>query len=557
MPRLSNAAKVGAMTILLVAAIYAAYRFIAPDAGTRSGYSVYAYLPDLSGVAPHSRVLISGVQVGVIDRISLDKGRARVDVRMRPEFKLYQDAAIGRRASSLIGEYFVVLAPGTEGKPEIPDGGEVKYLMPEATIQNLQEQLHDILLDVKEVTNTLKNTVGSDTGQKQIADILKNVADVTEQLAAAVKENRGAVREAITNVNTITQQSTPEINAILKNVREVTQDLKELLATNGAAAVAAGPGGTAQPGGAGTGQPGAGPGQPGAGPGQPGAGPGQPGAGPGQPGAGPGQPGTGTGQVAAANEPRPGELRSSIERINRASAALENVMQHADNVAARIDRGEGTVGRLTKDETLINEVEGVVEGVGDLVGGIGRMQTIVGLREDYNFLANTIKSYVEIRLQPSEDKYYVLEVVNDPRGLTSVEQVDVDTTNPNDPPHYREIRTVTTNSWRFSFQFAKRLGPFTGRFGIKESTGGIGVDLHLLNDRFELRQDLFGFGEQLYPRWRVALGYEFIRTLWLLGGVDNIFSNDRRDYFIGLQLRFNDEDLRSLLGFAGIASAAK
>ena len=72
----------------------------------------------------------------------------------------------------------------------------------------------------------------------------------------------------------------------------------------------------------------------------------------------------------------------------------------------------------------------------------------------------------------------------------------------------------------FRFQFAKRLGPFTGRFGIRESTGGIGLDLHLLGDRFELRQDLFGFGEEISPRWRVAVSYEFLRTLWLLGGVD-------------------------------------
>jgi len=94
---------------------------------------------------------------------------------------------------------------------------------------------------------------------------------------------------------------------------------------------------------------------------------------------------------------------------------------------------------------------------------------------------------------------------------------------------------------------------FTGRFGFKESTGGIGVDTHLLDDRFEIRQDLFGFGEQIVPRWRVALSYEFIRKLWLLGGVDNILSDDRRDYFFGLQLRFNDEDLKSVLPFAGSA----
>jgi phospholipid/cholesterol/gamma-HCH transport system substrate-binding protein len=38
--------------------------------------------------------------------------------------------------------------------------------------------------------------------------------------------------------------------------------------------------------------------------------------------------------------------------------------------------------------------------------------------------------------------------------------------------------------------------------------------------------------------------------LWLLGGVDDIMSLDRREYFVGMQLRFDDEDLKSVLPFA-------
>ena len=115
-----------------------------------------------------------------------------------------------------------------------------------------------------------------------------------------------------------------------------------------------------------------------------------------------------------------GSLRQTMERVNRASVDLESALNHIDNVTGRIDRGEGTVGRLTKDETLINEVEDVVEGVGDIVGGIGRLQTVVALRNDYNFQANSVKSYVELRLQPREDKYYLIELINDPRGLTDL-----------------------------------------------------------------------------------------------------------------------------------------
>jgi phospholipid/cholesterol/gamma-HCH transport system substrate-binding protein len=38
--------------------------------------------------------------------------------------------------------------------------------------------------------------------------------------------------------------------------------------------------------------------------------------------------------------------------------------------------------------------------------------------------------------------------------------------------------------------------------------------------------------------------------LWLIGGVDNILSDTERDYFVGAQLKFNDEDLKTILPFA-------
>jgi phospholipid/cholesterol/gamma-HCH transport system substrate-binding protein len=260
--------------------------------------------------------------------------------------------------------------------------------------------------------------------------------------------------------------------------------------------------------------------------------------------------------AADGKDGKDGELRNTVERINKASKSLESALGHVDNIAGRVDRGEGTVGRLTKDEALINEVQGVAEGINDYVDGLRRLQTIVGLRSDYNFLANTVKSFVELRLQPREDKYYVIELINDPRGKTSFTQTDTDTTNPNDPAHYRTVTTTTTDAFRFTIQFARRIGPFTGRFGIKESTGGFGIDTHLLSNRFEIVQDLFGFGEEIKPRYRLYLGYEFIHRLWLLGGVDHIFLPNRRDYFLGLQLRFTDDDLKTILPFSGSAASA-
>lgn len=482
--RLTSAVKVGAFAVVTVGAGLFIYRYVTKSGDGGGGYVVWAHMKDASGIAKMSQVRIAGIPVGRVKSIKLEHDIARIDITMNQDVPLYDDAAASKVASSLLGEFQLKIAPGTEGRRKLADGDEIKVVTEAQTTDDLMRQMSDIAKDVKEVTRALATSVGSEQGKQDIQATLSNLAKVTEALNQTVRENREAIHEIVNNTREISTRSGPEIQAILENVRETTRDVRELVAKDP----------------------------------------------------------NGRGDA--------GEVRKIVERVDQASQNLESALKNVDEVSARLNRGEGTLGRLTKDEKLINEVEGAVENVGDFIGGISRLQTIVSLRTDYQFLASTVKSYVEIRLQPKEDKYYMLEIVNDPKGLTTFEQTDIDTTNPNDPPHYREVRTVTTNSLRFSLQFAQSFGPFTGRFGIKESTGGLGLDTRLFDGRFELRQDLYGFGEVVLPRWRISLGYEFINRLWLLGGVEDILSNSRRDYFVGGMLRFNDEDLKTILPFA-------
>ncbi|MCL2722983.1 MAG: MlaD family protein [Polyangiaceae bacterium] len=483
MARVTQAAKIGLFVVITAGAGYLVFHTISPHVGGGKGYTVHAYLTDATGIAKNSRVTIAGIPVGTVQDIRLENGAARIDVRVNSDVKLHESARLGVKSASLLGENVVVLTEGV-GEPDKKDGDEIQTLPEARSIDDLKETVGRIADLVEKVAQQLALSIGSEEGGRNMKATLENLAQATEAINLTVRENRAAIKDALENVDRISQHSAPEIQRILENVRAITDDVKVLLATQGG------------------------------------------------------------------KDGESGELRSSVERINRASKSLESALGHIDSVAGRIDRGEGTVGRLTKDESLINDVQGVAEGVNEYVDGLRRLQTVVGLRADYNFLANTIKSYVELRLQPREDKYYVIELINDPRGKTNITQTDVDTTNPNEPAHYRTVTTTTTDAFRFSLQFARRIGPFTGRFGIKESTGGIGLDTHLLSNRFEVVQDLFGFGEEIRPRYRVWIGYEFLHRLWLIGGADQIFTPDRRDYFLGLQLRFTDDDLKTILPFA-------
>jgi phospholipid/cholesterol/gamma-HCH transport system substrate-binding protein len=491
MARGTQAAKVGLFVALSGAAAYGIYRFVSPTGSGGNGYTVHAYIHDATGLATRSRVTIAGIPVGTLDSIKLERGEARLDVKVRSDVSLFDNATLGKKSASLLGESIVVLTPGTSDRRKLRDGDEIRVIVDETTPAQLLDEVKEIADSVRAVAQQLAASIGTDQGGQNIRLILQNVADASDALNKTIRENREVIRDALHNVESITRTANPEISKILDNVRVITQDVRELMAAAG-----------------------------------------------------------------QSPQGQKGEIRDTVERLDRASKSLESALEHVDSVTGRIDRGEGTIGRLTKDEALVNEVQGVAEGVNDYVQDLTRLQTVIGLRSDYNFLANTIKSYVELRLQPREDKYYVVELINDPRGLTSITDTSVDTTNPTQPAHYRTITTTTTDSFRFSLQFAKRLGPFTGRFGIKESTGGLGLDINLLHDRFQIVNDLFGFSEEPQPRYRVYIAYEFVKRLWLLGGVDQVFLPSQRDYFLGLQLRFTDEDLKTILPFSGGAAAA-
>ena len=59
-------------------------------------------------------------------------------------------------------------------------------------------------------------------------------------------------------------------------------------------------------------------------------------------------------------------------------------------------------------------------------------------------------------------------------------------------------------------------------------------------------------GRRIYPRLRIRVGFEILRRFFLVAGIDDLL-NGGRDYFFGLQLRFDDEDLKPLIPFAPVA----
>src|SRR5690242_16746928 len=121
----TKAARVGLFVVVIGAASVFLYRFVSRTTGTAGGYTVFALLHDATGLAPQSRVVMAGIPVGTIRSIRLDHDMARVDIAMAPDVVLHDDASIAKRTSGILGEYFLALTPGIDGRPTLKNGDQI------------------------------------------------------------------------------------------------------------------------------------------------------------------------------------------------------------------------------------------------------------------------------------------------------------------------------------------------------------------------------------------------------------------------------------------------
>ena len=76
-------------------------------------------------------------------------------------------------------------------------------------------------------------------------------------------------------------------------------------------------------------------------------------------------------------------------------------MSNMETVTGRLKDGQGTAGKLLADDSIANNIEEITEDAGGFVRSVTRLQTIVGVRTEYNYLANTFKNYFSIQLAPA------------------------------------------------------------------------------------------------------------------------------------------------------------
>lgn len=91
----------------------------------KPGYEVFAVFSDIGGLRAGSPVVIAGVDVGLVESISLENYEARVVLQINPGLKIYEDAIVSVKTRGLIGEKFIQISAGA-ADDVIKPGGRIR-----------------------------------------------------------------------------------------------------------------------------------------------------------------------------------------------------------------------------------------------------------------------------------------------------------------------------------------------------------------------------------------------------------------------------------------------
>lgn len=504
---MSAAAKVGVFMIAILAILaFFILRIediaIGKDSATQT---IEVAFDSVAGLDEKSAVRVAGVRVGKVSAIRLTPdGRAMVTLEVDDDIELRRGATARVANLGLLGEKYVELIPGDAGAPELQASGEEIQLSGSTTasIDDVTNQVSLIAEDLKAITASIRSSIGDREGEQRLNEIVENIRLISASIRDLIDSNEQNVSATAANLRAITDDLRAELPRIIESVESASNNI----------------GGT----------------------------------------------------VGENRE----DIRVIVENLKALSSDLRVTSDNLGALTGQVRSGEGTFGKLIySDEAherltgALEAVEGGVAELSDTLGRVGRLGLEVGIKGDYYAglddestigpsLDGSSRSAVTANIFPNPDlnRFYHLEVANDPKGDLETKITEYTVTGPNGNTETITIREEEVDrDILISAQAGWRFEDLTLRVGLFDSTGGVGAD-YKLNERLRVTGEAFDFGQRRGedPHLRVFGQYVLSKErkdfpqVFVSTGIDDPLNDSA--FTFGGGIRWTDDDLKYLLG---------
>jgi len=194
-----------------------------------------------------------------------------------------------------------------------------------------------------------------------------------------------------------------------------------------------------------------------------------------------------------------GKLKDVLDKIEESATLLTKTLE-------KIQKGEGSVGKLINDESLYNEAKGAVRGVQTISGSLSSLRVRADVRGEYLARSEAFKGLVTLGLWYKNTAFALGQVVREP----------------------------VEDRFTYSLQGGMRWNNFAPRAGIIESEFGAGLDYYALKDHLVLSVEGLDFNRATSPFFRAFARFFPQKNVYLILGLEDFTLAAKREVFFGL-----------------------
>lgn len=480
-------------------------------------YTYKAYFDDTGGLSVKAAVKIAGVDIGWVESIELlDGGKAEIVLRVNKNNKLAKNAYPMIHQDGLIGTKTLEIDPGDPSTGLLLPGSTLS--MPgktPASVGELLDQFRGIATTIQDVASSFKSVFSSRQGEENMRLALNSIAQASDRLADFSISLQRTMKDNENN-----------INEALANIKESTSSLKEAIPAIHTQIVSA------------------------------------------------------AASFQKTTEQFTGDFGSTakkvgcgFEEIESTAIQVRETFKSADEVVEKVNTGKGLIGKLINEDETYGDLKKTIKGVKDYVGRTQSLMLSIDMHTESMLRYSNSKGYLEVKLRPSDDYFYLFQIVGDEEGSYSYtkrhkkyfdnnntvlrpEELAIDLDKKIKYANVEEI-VQKQHDILYSLQFGKRFNRLAFRIGMFENSFGVGVDfcVPLKSDYFHWVTTLEAFDfkgvnrfEDRRPHLKWLNKIYFMKHIYTTFGFDDIYSKNHSSFFWGGGIRFNDDDLKYFLG---------
>ncbi len=459
--------------------------------GGKKTYQISAVLPTASGLDTHTDVRMAGVKIGTVKDIRLKDGKALVILDISKNVELPDGSIVRVTSKGILGDKYIEIIPG-HGKGKVAANSTLPTEQT-VTVDDIMTIVYNVAADLKKISESLRNSMGTKKGERQLAEIIENIQKITRDLKEITSRNRDNFSESVNNIKSFTgdlKQEIPKLTRKLDNllarldsvVTENKSDFRETI-------------------------------------------------------------------VHAKESTK--KLSKTLDYVKSISKKIDEgkgtigMLVNDEKVGKHLDE---TLVSFKNAMDAATDYLSTFKNTGVYLGFKSEYMFDVDDSKSYftiDIVPNSKRFY---QVQIVDSPYGKIKENSFEHIITNDDGTVRD--------HYTETIISNRDAIKFSATIGQQFGDFLIKVGMIESKGGFGISYlpKGFDGKLSFSVNAWDFSREndLDPHVKVFARYRFYRDFFLTAGADDVLESDYSQYFLGIGIRFRDDYFKTLLSNVSI-----